>query len=172
MKRAIGRLAVLLGVALASAGCVERKFVIEAYPIDDPHTNIPAQVLRNGQPIGFTPVDDAFVYYGKYDFTLIKDGYETMHLVEKIRAPWYEYPPLDFFVENLWPFTIHDVRRLRLPMQPARITPPDQVLPRATELRGQGKLIGDPAPPRPPAPPPTGGVPVGGVIGRPPDDGQ
>src|SRR5262249_58004588 len=72
MKRMIGRLGVLLSAALLT-GCVERRFVIESVPPT-------AQVLRNGQPIGFTPVDSEFIYYGKYNFTLIKDGYETLHV--------------------------------------------------------------------------------------------
>jgi hypothetical protein len=160
----MGRLALLLSAALCAGGCVERKFVIEAYPIGDPATNIPAQVLRNGRPIGFTPVDDSFVYYGKYEFTLIRDGYETLHVVEDIKPPWYQYPLIDFFAENVWPFKISDVRRLRIPMQPLRPVHSEEVLSRAQELRQQGRLIGEPAAPAAPAatiaPPVGGGVPA------------
>src|SRR5262249_15529581 len=97
-----------LGLALLAAslstGCVERRYVINSDPPG-------ALVYRDGRPIGTTPVDDAFIYYGKYHFTLVKDGYETLHVEEDFASPWYEYPPLDFFAENVWPWKIRDVRR-------------------------------------------------------------
>ena len=37
-------------------------------------------------------MDDHFVYYGNYHFTLIKDGYETLQVDQDIPAPFYEYP--------------------------------------------------------------------------------
>jgi len=86
------------------AGCVERRYVIESDPPG-------ALVVANGQPIGATPVDGHFLYYGNYHFTLIKDGYETLQVDERFRAPWYEYYPIDFFSENIVPGKIEDVRR-------------------------------------------------------------
>src|SRR5947209_14074171 len=80
------------GVALTLGlltGCVERRYVITSDPPG-------AVVLRNGQPIGATPVDDYFVYYGKYNFTLIKEGYETLPVVQNIPTPWYESFGVDF----------------------------------------------------------------------------
>jgi hypothetical protein len=145
MRRTMGRIGFLVLAAL-SAGCVERRFVIESNPPA-------AQVFRNGQSIGFTPCDDAFVYYGEYEFTLVKDGYETLKVRPKIRSPWYEIPPLDFFAENIWPFKVRDVRRLKFQMQPLRTVTPDEVLRRAEQLRIRGRQIGDiPAPPLPVAP--------------------
>lgn len=154
MKRTICFLIVLPAVALMT-GCVERRFVIESNPAS-------AQVLLNGNPVGFTPADASFVYYGEYDITLIKDGYETLHVKEKIRTPWYQYFPLDFVTENLVPWKISDVRRLRYNMQPLQPVRSEDVLNRAQGLRDQGRLIGDqpyaprPAPtPVPPMPPPV-----------------
>src|SRR5262245_19788812 len=66
-------------------GCVERRFVIESDPPG-------AVVFVNGQPLGSTPVDGHFIYYGNYDFSLVEDGYETLHVDQRIRAPWYQYP--------------------------------------------------------------------------------
>src|SRR5213082_203874 len=99
------------GVALALAalglgGCVERRYVIESDPPG-------ALVLVNGQPLGTTPVDGHFVYYGNYAFTLIKDGYETLHVDQRINSPWYQYPPLDFASENIYPGKLEDVRQFR-----------------------------------------------------------
>lgn len=157
MKRTIGQLIVLSAVALMT-GCVERRFVIESNPPS-------AQVLINGRPASFAPVDSSFVYYGEYDITLIKDGYETLHVREKVRTPWYQYFPIDFITENLIPWKITDVRRLRYNMQPLKPVRTENVLNRAQGLRDQGRLIGDQ--PYAPLPTPTPG-PAPGPAGVPP----
>src|SRR5262245_46913960 len=95
MGQRAGFVGVFLAVATA-AGCVERRFVVYSDPPG-------AVVLRNGRPIGATPADDEFVYYGKYKLTLIRDGFETMNVEQPIAAPWYAYPPFDFIAENLLP---------------------------------------------------------------------
>ncbi len=148
--------AVLLAAGLAT-GCVDRRYVVTSDPPG-------ALVYRNGQPIGTTPVDDYFVYYGKYHLTLVKDGYETLQIDPVLQAPWYEIPPLDFFSENLYPFKVRDIRRLHLQMQPALTVRPDDLLNRAQALRQRGQVLvplgpdGKPAAPAAPAlvgPPPT-----------------
>src|SRR5262249_32019669 len=96
------------------AGCVERRFVINSDPQG-------AVVFQNGQPLGAAPADNHFVYYGKYRFTLVKDGYETLVVDQDVPAPWYEYPGLDFISENLVPFTIRDRREFSYHLEPARI---------------------------------------------------
>jgi hypothetical protein len=116
-------------------GCVERRFVIESDPPG-------ALVLMNGQPIGATPVDGHFLYYGKYQFTLIKDGYETLQVEETFRHPWYEYVPFDFISENLYPGNIEDVRRPNIfrlcpKMQPRT----DALFGQAEQLRTKGRSL-------------------------------
>jgi hypothetical protein len=153
MKRTAWLAAALL-LSLGAVGCVERRFLITSDPPG-------AAVFRSGQFIGNTPVDDHFVYYGKYEFTLVKDGYQTMHVVENIRPPIYEWPGLDFFAENLWPFRVNDDRHLHYVLPALIKEPPEAVLQRANELRERGKAIGQPggtpseAPPPPTRPSPT-----------------
>ena len=103
MKLTNGILGLILGggIILIVSGCVTRKFTVDSFPQG-------ATVYRDGNPLGITPVDDSFVYHGKYKFTLVKEGYETLTVDEPVHAPWYAYPPLDFFVENVWPFEIRD----------------------------------------------------------------
>jgi hypothetical protein len=92
---------------------------------------------------------------GKYRFRIAKDGYETLVLEQRVRAPWYELPGLDFFSENLIPWTIRDVRYYYPVMK--RINPldrpPEQLLQEAQQLQAYGKTIGAPLPPdlNPPA---------------------
>jgi hypothetical protein len=156
-------------VAVAATGCVERRYVVTSDPPG-------ALVYRNGVPLGPTPVDDFFVYYGAYDLTLVKDGCETLHARVKIDPPWYEYPGLDFISENLFPYTIRDIReggQFHFILQPTAAVRPDDVLNRAAELRVRGRtlepLSDDKAPPPVPIVPPGGDVaPREGTVVPPP----
>jgi hypothetical protein len=131
------RYAVVLGAALWAGlltGCVEQRFVIESEPPG-------ALVYSNGVPIGSTPCDGSFIYHGYYDFTLVKPGYETLHVRQKIGTPWYEFFPLDFISETLIPWRIHDVRRFQYTMQPAHSPSAAEVLPKADNLRNRGHSL-------------------------------
>src|SRR5260370_28645753 len=113
-----------VGTLLASSGiltgCVERRFIITTEPPD-------AIVYdEKGLPMGASPTDREFVYYGDYQFTLVQDGYETMVVREKVRAPWYEWFLLDFFSENVIPWTLRDIRRFNYQLQPKLVVPPDR----------------------------------------------
>ncbi len=153
------RLSCLTGVLLAAAlagGCVERSFVVETNPPS-------ALVLVNNKPIGGSPADGTWEYYGRYHITLMKEGYETLHVDQDIPAPWYEYVPLDFFFENVWPFKLRDHRRFAYEMQPARVPDVSEVRERSENLRNHGRALRSEAPaPVAPAPPPTAelGAPV------------
>jgi hypothetical protein len=132
-----GRIGICALLGLALAGCVERRYVIESDPPG-------ALVLVNGTPLGTTPVDGHFVYYGNYEFTLIKDGYETLHVDQCIRSPWYEYPGVDFVSENVYPGKLEDVRRFRYALQPAAQVNTQQLLQQAEALRNRGQQIPNP----------------------------
>jgi hypothetical protein len=132
-------------------GCVERRFVVNSDPPG-------ALVLRNGKPIGFAPADDHFVYYGTYHFTLIKDGYATLQVDQKITRPWYEYFPLEILSEIFWPFRIEDVRHFSYHLEPLPGVRPDELLNHAQVLRNRGKTLGPGAPLSQPPPPPALGV--------------
>lgn len=140
MRRYVRYLGAAACAALLS-GCVERRFVVSTDPPG-------AVVLCNAQPIGASPADNHFTYYGAYTFTLIKEGYETRQVTQNIPAPWYQYPLIDFISENLIPWPIQDVRRFEFPLEPRRIVNPDQLLNEAQNLRNRGQSI-TPSPPSP-----------------------
>lgn len=125
---------VAIGALLApiNTGCVTRKYTIDSQPQG-------ALVYRDGKPIGTTPVDDSIVFYGNYRFSLVKDGYETLHVEQKIPAPWYEYIPLDFIAENLVPWEINDVHRFSYTLQPQQMPNNNDILQKASDLRKRGK---------------------------------
>lgn len=136
MTSTLFRLPILLAV-LATAGCVERRFVVTTDPPG-------ALVLRNGKPIGASPADDHFTYYGNYHFTLVKEGYATTQVDQKIRAPWYQWFPLEPISEILWPFQIEDVRKFHFKMEPLQPTRPDELLQEAERLREKGHNLPPP----------------------------
>ncbi len=94
-----------------------------------------AMLYVDDQQIGVTPVATDFVYYGTRKFKLVKNGYETMTTYQKIEAPWYQVPPLDFFSENVNPREIRDERVINFQLRPKRIVPTAELLSRAGNLR-------------------------------------
>src|SRR5262245_6458944 len=136
MKRFALLLALLLGAA--PLGCVTRRFVIDSEPRG-------AMVFRDGQPIGPTPVEQPFVYYGRYRVRVVKDGYEPLDVEPEICAPCYQYPGIDFIAENLIPFTFRDIQELRFQLREAQSRPPELLRARADELRERGQSIMPPA---------------------------
>jgi PEGA domain len=128
----------VLTLAVASAlllGCVDRRYVITTDPPG-------AVVYRNGQYLGATPVDDHFIYYGNYHFTIVKEGYETLQIDQEIKIPWYEFPPIDFFSETLLPYNVIDRREFHYKLEPRKLPDQGQLLKQAAELRTKGLLLG------------------------------
>ena len=65
-------------------------------------TNPPgALVYVDDYEIGTTPISTGFVYSGTRKIRLVKDGYETLTVMQPVPPPWYQIPPLDFITENL-----------------------------------------------------------------------
>jgi len=122
------------GLALiAGSGCgtVNRRFVIES--------NVPnAQVYINNRSVGAAPAHSAFEYYGYYNIELVHPDYQRETKRVHVKAPWYAYPPFDFFVDVLWPFGIEDVRRYNFELTPAVRTDPGDLINTAEELRTRG----------------------------------
>jgi len=152
-------------LAAATAGCVERKFLITTeVPGTPPGMDAGAMVSVNGALQGPTPLDGWFVYYGKYHFTLQKDGFETLQVDQNIPAPWYEWPPIDFFAETIWPFKVRDCREFHYALVPAQGVRPEDVLNRGEVLRSRGQTVvplpdSIPQAPKPAPPPPPPGTP-------------
>ena len=125
------RLSVLFGLLLCALGCVDRRFVVT--------TNVPgAQIYKDGQPVGASPADGRWEYAGYYNFTAVAPGYEPTVKRIRFKPRWFEYPPLDFFAEVLYPFRIEDVRSVELELYPVRPVNQDQLIGEAETLRSRG----------------------------------
>ncbi len=126
-----GRLAstALILVLLSIPGCVRRTLTINTAPAG-------ALVYLNDEEVGHSPVTTDFLWYGDYDVVIRKEAHQTLCTHAKIKAPWYQIPPFDFFVEVLYPGTIHDVRFLSFTLEPEQLPGCEEVVERAEELRG------------------------------------
>ena len=133
-------LAALAALALLGTGCVDRRFVVT--------TNVPgAAVEVDGQPLGPTPVDAAYLYTGAREFRATAPGYEPLNQVVKFEPKWWDYPGLDLFAEVLWPFRIEDVRRVHLDLQPVVPRSAEEILAGAEALKVRGLALPPPSVP-------------------------
>jgi len=132
--------AIALGLVLTGGltGCVERRYTIRSDPPG-------ALVVVNNEEIGRAPVSRSIVYYGDRDVTLTLDGYQTMHVVQPIKAPWYDNLLTEFFTENVIPWTLRDERDYTYKLNPATIPATGDLMARGENLRVQGQ---SPPPPR------------------------
>ncbi len=99
-------------VVLATAGCVERKMLIRSDPPGAP-------VWIDEKYVGETPVDRSFVFYGERSIRVgpMRDengkvSYREVERLVSVEAPGYEYFPIDFLSEVLYPFTLTDVHEI------------------------------------------------------------
>ena len=116
------------------AGCVERRMTIRSNPPG-------AQVYVDDYEIGTTPVSTEYIYYGTRKIRLVKDGYETLTVYQPMPPPWYDWPGVDFFSENVWPHKIRDERSFEYQMQPLVTVPTDELRARAEQLRSASQVV-------------------------------
>jgi PEGA domain len=112
-------------------GCVQQKLTLESEPSG-------ALVYLNEQEVARTPATIDFTWYGKYDVTVRKEGYETLKTTRQITAPWWNWPPMDFFAE-LAPWRPTDRQEMRFKLTPKSPVnePADGILARGQALKQQ-----------------------------------
>ncbi|MCH8829212.1 MAG: PEGA domain-containing protein [Planctomycetes bacterium] len=118
---------------LGTAGCLHRRMTISTDPPG-------ARVLLDGDEIGLTPVSHDFTYYGTREITLIKDGYKTRTIMQKVRTPWYQLVPLDFFSDNFLPFKVTNRHSFFYQMERQVPLSQQEFLDRAQELRSESHV--------------------------------
>jgi hypothetical protein len=108
------KVALVLVLVVLAAGCVERRLFVRSDPPG-------ARVFLDGKPAGETPVAIPFTYYGTREVVLRAPGREPKRVVVDLDPPWYQWTPIDFFVEVAWPFTVTDERRVDATLAPAPV---------------------------------------------------
>jgi hypothetical protein len=125
----LAAVALLVGLSgIMQTGCVRRRMTVRSNPPG-------ALVYVDDQEIGVTPAATSFIHYGTRKIQIFADGFEPLTVKQPFPAPWYQVPPIDFFVENLWPWEIRDEREVFFELQPLQIVPNEQLIERAEMLR-------------------------------------
>jgi hypothetical protein len=99
-----------------------------------------AQVLLDGDEIGYAPTSVDFEYYGTREIALRKDGYDPLTVMQKVQTPWYQWTPLDFISDNLLPFHVTNRHDFTYRLSPSVIVPTGELLNRADELRSEAQV--------------------------------
>ena len=119
---------IVLLIIPALCGCVRRKMTIRSNPPG-------ATVYLDGKEIGRTPFSTNFDHYGKREFRIVKQGYETKTELRPVRAPWYQWVGIDFVSEVLLPGKLTDHKYYEFDLQPERIETGSEIVARAEECR-------------------------------------
>ncbi len=182
MERGVKAVCVGLVAALwVSTGCVRREIRLLSNPpgatveMDGQPMMTERQVIdREGEVIEIirpvprlTPISFPFSWYGTHEFVVRKDGYIREERVVHMRPPWYQQVPIDFFFDNIYPFTINDIRTVSFDLkkkasirdasEEQKEAIKEDLLQRAGEFRN---LAREKVPPPEPPPPPAEGEPV------------
>jgi len=145
----IGLIAISVGLVAAIAGCAQKVIEITTEPSG-------ALVTLNDVPVGRTPLQTEFTYYGDYDIQVRKDGYEPLRTKATASTPIYERAPLDLATA---PIPYETVIKWHFKLEPTlEKTEPKQQF--EDGLIGRAKLLRDQVEVPVPAPAPASGKPV------------
>jgi hypothetical protein len=122
-------------------GCVRRRMFIREFHEGSSQPVTGAMVYVNKQPVGRTPVTCHFTHYGTMEFTLVKEGYEPLTEYRKVRAPWYQWPGIDFFSEVVWPQEITGTKQIDFQLRPQCLITQDELIDRAESMRRESQAV-------------------------------
>lgn len=125
-------LVVGLIVSLLFSGCVERRLTINTVPQE-------AIVVLNDEEIGISPVTVSFEWYGDYDVRISKEGFETLKTHRKLKGPWYDRFPFDFFAQIVNPKRIVDSYEWTFTLARQKQPTREELIRNAEELKKQLK---------------------------------
>jgi hypothetical protein len=134
-------------------GCVRRRMTVRSNPTG-------ATVYLDGQEIGRTPFSTNFDFYGKREFRVVKQGYETKTVTLPVAAPWYEWVGFDFVSEVLLPGKLTDQKFYEFDLQPEKLVPGAEIVARAEDFRQTAHANGIPRMGNVAVPFPTASVPT------------
>jgi hypothetical protein len=134
MTRLLKLAAVLVSLATLT-GCyaqVERTITIDSEPEG-------ARCWLNDNEIGRTPVTVPFTWYGTYGVRLEYPGYEMLVAEAPVKAPYYEWIPLDLAYETVVPGTRVDAQQFRFALKKAEPVEVKALRERAEGVRRDAK---------------------------------
>ena len=103
-----------------------------------------ATVYLDGKELGRTPFTTNFDHYGKREFRIVKQGYETKTELMPVRTPWYQWIGFDFVSEVLLPGKLTDHKSYEFDLQPERVVLGSEIVSRAEQFRQTAHADGIP----------------------------
>ncbi|MDH7599094.1 MAG: PEGA domain-containing protein [Sedimentisphaerales bacterium] len=124
---------IILWAALTAAfglcqGCVERTITINTTPDG-------ARIWLNDELVGTSPTTVTFQWYGDYRVKIAKPGYQVIQTHRKVKAPWYDAFPFDFFAQVIWPGRVVDSHQWSFTLHEATCPTHEELVQRAQALR-------------------------------------
>lgn len=119
---------VVVAAAALLGGCVERRLTINTKPQG-------AMVVLNDEEIGQSPATVPFNWYGDYNVRISKEGYETLKTHRRLKSPWYDKFPWDFFAQVISPKKIRDSYEWTFELSPKQSPDREQLIQRANDLK-------------------------------------
>jgi hypothetical protein len=92
-----------LFIVFTLIGCVKRVVTIDSDP-----SGAKVYFYNENQDRGTTPCSFDFNFYGTFPIKLVKEGYEDLNTTIYLKAPPYQYFPIDFFSEVILPAHLID----------------------------------------------------------------
>ncbi|HPS55417.1 MAG TPA: PEGA domain-containing protein [Sedimentisphaerales bacterium] len=131
MRRYKGLLVLTIAVSgFFLTGCVERKLTINTEPQG-------AVVTLNDEEIGTSPVTVGFEWYGDYNVSISKQGYETLKTHRDLKAPMHDGFPFDFFAQCLNPKRIVDSYEWTFTLEEKKPVDKNELIKEAQKLKEQ-----------------------------------
>ena len=93
--------------------------------------------MLNDEEIGTSPVTVSFNWYGHYNVHLAKEGYQTLKTLRKLKGPWYDKFPFDFFAQLLNPKQIKDEYEWTFDLEPYKAPAKENLIQQAKDLKKQ-----------------------------------
>ena len=137
MRRKLCLIIIALLIVSAFSGCVRRKMTVMSNPPG-------ATVYLDGKEIGRTPFSTNFDHYGKREFRIVQQSYETKTELVSVRAPWYQWIGIDFVSEVLLPGKLTDHKTYEFDLQPERVVLGEEIVTRAEQFRQTAHADGVP----------------------------
>lgn len=122
--------AVVLIAGLFLSGCVERQLTINTVPQG-------AVIVLNDEEIGNSPVTVGFNWYGDYNVRITKPGYQTIKTHRRLKGPWYDKFPFDFFAQILNPKRITDSYEWTFELAGQQKTDREELIKKAENIKKQ-----------------------------------
>jgi hypothetical protein len=119
---------VVVAAAVLLGGCVERRLTINTRPQG-------AMVVLNDEEIGQSPATVPFNWYGDYNVRISKEGYETLKTHRRLKSPWYDKFPWDFFAQVISPKKIRDSYEWTFELSPKQPPDREQLIQKAQDLK-------------------------------------